>query len=601
MFQGDRSTADLTVLLQTISNDIKEDGKWDDKGTRMKIAEWSADADSSGRLEQIRKNVEGWGLSLKVPNFEQFVRNLWNIEYGLDSCNTANNGVVKAATAGKQKGTKTRYICKDDETGLLRWQIASDLEKDTYQWADSTDGALKNGDVTSKVYVFDSTGSFNGTAGWREAKSIEKQYGGCREALYDSIRTDKVYAYYYTCRKTTHTWVREVDYLLIDTQYWPDSTDGKVKWGDSIGVATPGDRICYVWDDAAQYKGWRTGNTSDCTLGLLGCTAKRGGEMRKATSGRYYSCSENNWVEITDEVYINTYLYRCTIDGEGDRVFKDGDLVYGIEMTTTRYACENEQWRSTKTGEEQAGKACTARLQGTILGDTITCDTLNWRTTIVYDYPVGKTWFNEDLEYGTLEDERDGRTYRTIKIGDQVWMAENLQYADSIQSPYLKGQSWCYNEDSLNCLKGGRYYSWTAAMDIHYKWQDDSPYAVEGLIGEPHQGICPSGWHMPSYDEWNEMYDAIGTTPYAMQAMRQRLWASANNASGFSALPVGYYYYGYFSEIGFNAKFWGSTECGKRYGDTWSLDADIALLNKFDESKSFGFPVRCVQDTPAEP
>ncbi len=601
MFQGDRSVADLTTLLQTIANDMETDGSWDDAATRMKIAEWSADADSAGRLAKIRGNVAGWGLSSKVPNFEQYVRNFWYKEYGLDSCTAKKVGNVKAATAGKRKGTNTRYICKDvDGLGNMRWVIASDIEKDTYGWKNLTDGTLKNGDVTGKVYVFDETGSFNGTAGWREAESIEKQYGGCREALFDSIRTDKVYAYYYTCKKSTHTWEREVDYLLIDTQHWPDSTDGKVRWGDSIGVATQGSRICYVWDASKPYKGWRTGNTSDCTLGLLGCTAKRGGEMRRAASGRYYSCSENSWTEVADEVYINTYLYRCTIDGEGDKVYKDGDLVYGIEMTTTRYACENEQWRSTKTGEEQAGKACTARLQGAIQGDTITCDNGNWRTTIVYDYPVGKKWFNENLDYGTLEDDRDHRTYRTIKIGNQVWMAENLAYSDSIQSPYLKGQSWCYNDDSLNCLKGGRYYSWTAAMNIHYKWLDDSPYAVEGLIGEPHQGICPNGWHVPTGDEWNEMYDAIGTTPYAMQAKGQRLWPDAKNKSGFSALPAGYYYYGDFREIGYNSKFSGSTELGKRYGDTWSLDASLAVLNKFSDGKSFGFSVRCVQDTPAE-
>ncbi len=603
MFQGDRSVADLTTLLQTIANDMEKDGTWDDSKTRMKIAEWSADADSAGRLATIRNNVAGWGLSSKVPNFEQYVRNFWYKEYGLDSCKT--EGVVKAATAGKRKGSKTRYVCKDvDGLGDMRWVIASDIEKDTYGWKNSTDGALKNGDVTGKVYVFDETGSFNGTAGWREAESIEKQYGGCREALYDSIRTDKVYAYYYTCKKSTHTWVREVDYLLIDTQHWPDSTDGKVRWGDSIGVATEGDRICYVWDDAKLYKGWRTGNTSDCTLGLLGCTAKRGGEMRRASSGRYYSCSENSWTEVADEVYINTYLYRCTIDGEGDKVYKDGDLVYGIEMTTTRYACENEQWRSTKTGEEQAGKACTALLQGTILGDTITCDTLNWRTTIVYDYPVGKKWFNEDLEYGTLKDKRDGRTYKTIKIGNQVWMAENLAYSDSIQSPYLKGQSWCYNNDSLNCLKGGRYYTWTAAMNIHYKWKSASPYEVEGLIHEPHQGICPDGWHVPTWNEWNEMYDAIGTTPYAMQAKGQRLWPDATNVSGFSAIPVGRKNRN--EKMGEEALFWGSDQLQKdgenwlSFAYAWNLNVNLVLdcgngCRWFEKNNMIS--VRCVQDS----
>ena len=597
MFQGDRSAADLTVLLQTISNDMKEDGTWDDKGTRMEIAEWSADADSSGKLAEIRKNVEGWGLSLKVPNFEQFVRNFWNIEYGLDSCNAKYENVVKAASAGKRADTKTRYICKDDGAGLLRWQIASDIEKDTYQWKDSTDGALKNGDVTGKVYVFDSTGSFNGTAGWREAESIEKQYGGCREALFDSIRTDKVYAYYYTCKESLHTWVREVDYLLIDTQYWPDSTDGKVKWGDSIGVATPGDRICYVWDDAAQYRGWRTGNTSDCTLGLLGCTAKRGGEMRKATSGRYYSCSNNEWVEISDDVYINTYLYRCTIDGEGERVYKEGDLVYGIEKNTTRYACENEQWRDTKASEEQAGKACTRKLQGFIQGDSITCDAREWRPSIFYDYPVDKDWTNPELTYGTLEDKRDGRTYKIIDINGITVMAQNLVYSDSIKSPYLKGQSECYQNDTINCLKGGRYYRWTAAMNIDAKWNEASPYMVDGLIKTPHQGICPDGWHIPTNDEWEKLYKGFDWS--AQQAKGILKWKKATNASGFSALPTSYD--GSLTFARDFATFWSASERNEKQADYWAVASDNAgisinllhLTYKHQHSHS----VRCFKDS----
>ena len=613
VFLGDRSAAELLALLQEVSNDITADGTWDDAAVKMGMAEWSADADSSGRLETIRTNVANWGLSLMVPNFEKYIRHFWYTEYGLDSCNADSVGVVKAASAGKRKGTKTRYICKDmagenNATNDFRWVIASDIEKDTYGWKDSTDGVLKTGDVTGKIYVFDKLGSFNGTAGWREAESIEKQHGGCVEALYDSIRTDKVYAYYYTCKKSTHTWVREVDYLIIDTQYWPDSSDGAVKWGDSVGVVDNLERICYVWDEAPQYNGWRTGNTSDCNLGLLGCTAKRGGEMRKSADGRYYSCSENNWVEITDEVYINTYLYRCTIDGEGERVYKDGDLVYGIEFTTTRYACENEQWRSTKPGEEQAGKACTVKLQGYILGDTITCDTLNWRTTIVYDYPVGKKWFNEDLEYGTLEDHRDGRVYRTIKIGNQVWMAENLAYADSIKNPYLKGQSWCYNDDSLNCLKGGRYYNWTAAMNIHYKWLDASPYEVEGLIGSPHQGICPDGWHLPTGDEWYELYDAVGTTPYAIQAKGQRLWSDATNESGFTALSTGYLYVycpnfdycgGFFEDVGLTTHFAGALE-DDRQDNFLGWGVTKYQADRYGNRKWSGFSVRCVQDASAE-
>ena len=598
LFQGDRSVAQLSELLTKIATDMEKDGTWDDAATKMTIAEWAADADSSGRLESIRNNVKAWGLSSMVPNFEQHVRHFWNTEYGLGDCSADSAGLVKAASAGKRKGSKTRYICKEmgELTGDYRWVVASDIEKDTYKWKDGTDGALKAGDVTGKKYVFDKLGSFNGTAGWRVAESIEQQYGGCVEALYDSIRTDKVYAYYYTCKKESHTWVREVNYLIIDTQYWPDSTDGKVKWGESIGVATPGTRICYVWDEAEQYNGWRTGNASDCNLGLLGCTAKRGGEMRKAASGRYYSCSNNSWTEITDDVYINTYLYRCTIDGEGDKVFKEGDLVYGIEKTKTRYACENEKWRDTKTGEEQAGKACTAKLQGTIQGDTLTCDAGNWRPSIVYDFPVGKVWTNPDLTYGKLVDERDGRVYKTIEINGYTVMAENLNYADSLKSPYLKNNNWCYNRDSTNCLKGGRFYSWTAAMDIDSKWQNASPYGVEGLIKKTHQGVCPNDWHIPTNEEWSALFKNVGYA--AQQSVGHPLWKNATNASGFSALPIGDYQ-NFYVKLGINANFLSTAERNDSYVYYWLLSENSGSLSSSMSStigKSIGIAVRCFKD-----
>ena len=592
MLQGDRPVAKFSELLTKISSDIEKDSAWKDADTKKEIAQWCANADSSGRLDTIRQNVEGWKLSLMVPKFEKHVRHFWNTEYGLGDCTADKNGDVVKATKG-MAGEKTRYICKEigELTDDYRWVIASDIEKDTYKWKDGKDGALKAGDVTGKTYVFDKLGSFNGTAGWREAESIEKQHGGCVEALYDSIRTDKVYAYYYTCKKSTHTWVREVDYLIIDTQYWPDSTDGKVKWGDSIGVATPGDRICYVWDDAPQYNGWRTGNNDDCNLGLMGCTAKRAGEMRKSANGRYYSCSTNSWTEIKDTIYINTYLYRCTIDGEGENVYKEGDLVYGIEKKKTQYACENEKWRDTKASEEQAGKACTAKLQGLILRDTLTCDANNWRETIFYDYPVGKDWTNPTLTYDTLKDNRDGRVYKTIEINGITVMAENLNYADSVSSPYLKGQTRCYQNDSTNCLKGGRYYTWTAAMDIDSKWQGAVTAVVEGLIEKPHRGICPDGWHIPTNDEWNALFSGIDYA--AQQAVGNLGWKNATNASGFSALPVGDNNGG-FSDVGSYANFWSATENGSNYAYRWDLNASDANLGY--GRKDYGFAVRCFKD-----
>ena len=628
LLQGDRTESELSELLTKISTDMEEDGAWNDAAMRMKIAEWAADADSAGRLYDIMQNLYQW-FSYVDYSFINYIRGFWNREYKLGVCDEDSSGVVKAAAAGKRMGTDTRYICRDDV-----WRVADEFEKDTYGWADTTDGSLKNGAVTGKVYVFDSTGSYDGNKGWRNVdpnRRVEELHGGCREELYDSLRSYKelawdgsVHATFYLCEKETHQWKwlsqwTDADHLFIDTFHWLDATDGTARLGDSLGVADlyyQSYRTCYVWDDAEAYKGWREGNSNDCSLGLQGCTAKREGEIQKGSDSLFHACSNNTWEEYTyDDVYINTYLYRCTKSDVGENVYKEGDFVYGIEKKRSRYVCDNEKWRAASAREEILGMPCIAEKYGVILGDTVTCDAGDWRKVILYDYPLDKDWTNPDLTYGVLLDSRDGRTYKTIEINGTQVMAENLQYADSNRTTYLKGQSWCYNNDSTNCQKGGRFYSWSAAMNIDSRWNFDSPYEVDNLISTPHQGICPDGWHIPTNSEWRALEEwtwnlSDGAEGYALSAKGYAGWKNATNVSGFTALPTGWAYNGVYStnEIDFSygsgwmARFWSATE----YGQYRAINADISTEGYFrssfisdtdsDDRKKFGFSVRCFKN-----
>ena len=70
-----------------------------------------------------------------------------------------------------------------------------------------------------------------------------------------------------------------------------------------------------------------------------------------------------------------------------------------------------------------------------------------------------------DADKKTLTDNRDGQVYKTVTIGDQIWMAENLNYADSSETPSLEGKSWCFDNDTAKCTTGGRLYTWAAAID----------------------------------------------------------------------------------------------------------------------------------------
>lgn len=564
LFQGDRQVASLSELLSKISTDMKEDGTWDNVSTKLAIAEWAADADSSGRLKTIRNNVKAWGLSNMVPNFEKYVHHFWTKEYGLGDCTADSAGIVKAAAAGKRKGTQTRYICRDG-----RWIIANDYEKDTYGWKAGEDGDVKVGAVTgTKYYLYDVV-----KKEWRDATLMEQVLGGCIE----SVESDKtkntglVNGAWYKCEN--RIWIK-TSAFFVDTQEWVSGSDGDVDKGDNTDAY-------YVYDEAEG--AWRTASAYDYTLGLYGCTTNRTGVMGQSkTDKKYYSCSsDHSWILVNDKVAYNTVDYDCD---------EEGKMVLGKVDKKTYFVCDGGLWREATTNEERIGEACTAAMQGFFnKTKTRVCDNNDFRDATIYDFEVGeKNYFNPYKEYSELKDIRDGRTYKTVTINGITVMAENLNYADEDEHSYLVDNNWCYNDDTTNCLKGGRYYTWTAAMDIDSKWQ----YAgvPEGTIQKPHQGICPDGWHIPTKEEWTALFSGEGYTAQ-QQAVGNVLWTEATNESGFSALPAGRYFGGRepFELVGWEAYFWSATE-----SCYWSIDG--SYMRYAGSNKSYGYSVRCFKD-----
>ena len=213
--------------------------------------------------------------------------------------------------------------------------------------------------------------------------------------------------------------------------------------------------------------------------------------------------------------------------------------------------------------------------------------------------------------YGTMTDSRDGNTYKTVKIGEQVWMAENLNYADSVKTPSLKENSWCYGNVAANCEKYGRLYTWTAAIDSVKLANDvmnplDCGYGKTCDFSGTVQGICPSGWHLPSRDEWNTLITAVGGDSKAGTALKSTSgWTSLNGVSGngtdafgFSALPAGYRRYnGDFKYEGDYAFFWSSTEDDSYYAAYYmSIFVETYATLNLSSSKPYGYSVRCLKD-----
>ena len=128
---------------------------------------------------------------------------------------------------------------------------------------------------------------------------------------------------------------------------------------------------------------------------------------------------------------------------------------------------------------------------------------------------------------GTFTDERDGQVYKTIQIGEQIWMAQNLNYAYTGVKFRAKGNtsdstSWCYENKVSNCDKYGRLYTWSAVMDSAAQFIENARTTcgysnlTEGTLGSrcnpnsPHRGICPEGWHVPTEQEFSTLHTYIG-------------------------------------------------------------------------------------------
>ena len=275
-----------------------------------------------------------------------------------------------------------------------------------------------------------------------------------------------------------------------------------------------------------------------------------------------------------------------------------------------------EKANSSSSDARQAGSssAVIASSSSTIRNDNSSLsETTQSSSSITTATPCNVDGVNNCV-YGSLTDSRDGKTYKTVKIGDQVWMAENLNYAYT-GVPYKYGSlrygsftsdstSWCYKNDSENCAKYGRLYTWAAAMDSVGKWSTNGKgcgYDTTCSPTYPVRGICPEGWHLPDITEWNALFTAVGGRSTAGMVLKSTSgWYNSSNGSdafGFLALSAGFGgYSGLFSNEGYSASFWSSTEGSIRYAYDMYLyhSDDGADLGDSDKNKVFS--VRCLKD-----
>ena len=182
-------------------------------------------------------------------------------------------------------------------------------------------------------------------------------------------------------------------------------------------------------------------------------------------------------------------------------------------------------------------------------------------------------------EMSTFTDSRDGKIYKTIKIGTQTWMAENLAYKAS-------GDCWAYDDDNSNVNKYGYLYSWDNA-----------------------KASCPAGWHLPNDSEWTILINFLGGESIAGGKLKETStthWRSPNTSAGndfgFTALPGGFHEE--FGAWGGEAGFEGIGDKGFWWSSTWHITFGVSFLSiKYNDSVvtrdtygTNGLSVRCIKD-----
>lgn len=214
----------------------------------------------------------------------------------------------------------------------------------------------------------------------------------------------------------------------------------------------------------------------------------------------------------------------------------------------------------------------------------------------------------DNCEYGELKDERDGKTYKTVKFGNQWWMAENLNYADSAKTPSLKGKSWCYGDEPDNCAKYGRLYTWAAAIDsVALATDSENPQdcgymrSSKNILPDVVHGICPDGWHLPDYRDFSNMLVHVGGYSIAGTVLKsQSGWNEGGNgtdAFGFNVLPAGIRFdEGAFEGLGDGADFWSATESDLEQAFSLYASYENEYSGVMDYGKNYAFSIRCVKD-----
>ena len=557
MVQGGLDESALAKRLGKFEDSFAESGEWSDDETKAAIAEWVESAVASGELDSIRKNVVDWGYAGEVPAFEKYV------ETFVDSAAVSSSS-AKIPTSDEPVESSS---AEESSSSAV---VPENVEE-------SSDGK----DVQHS-----------------EMSSSSEDIRAVEGSLTDS-RDGQVYK---TVAIGNQIWMAEnLNYKTENSYCYNDSTENCAKYG----------RL-YVWSEAMDVcpEGWHLPDTTEwytLLYGTIGDIAVVGIEE----VGRNIR-SKNGWLnQGTGGIDATDALgFSVLPGGSGDFGSYVGKgynanfwtaLSYSNRESYSVYISYNN---AVAFSIDDKGIFESVRcLKGKPVGASSSSSSAVSSSSVAIPISVlCKTEVVDACEYGTLTDDRDGQTYKTVKIGKQWWMAENLNYNFSVDS--LGIGSYCYNDSAKYCEKYGALYTWAVAMDSAGLWSDDAKgcgYEAECSPKQPVQGICPAGWHMPDTTDWGVLRDILGENAGIM-LKSQTAWYNdpqpGTDAVGFTALPGGLWY-GILSEYEHESEaayFW-STSSYKNIGVYYkSVGIDLHYLKTGLDYMNGRLSVRCLKN-----
>jgi uncharacterized protein (TIGR02145 family) len=365
-----------------------------------------------------------------------------------------------------------------------------------------------------------------------------------------------------------------------------------ILWSGSGSLGNRGS-WCNIWS-ISQYSsgdGWHLANAiDDCYMG-----------HNVKAYGFSLRCIKDGGSSSTTPTVTTTTMSNITQTSaiSGGNVTSDGGAT-----VTTRGVC----WRTTPNPTTADSHTTDGSGTGTFVSNLTGLSPGTPYYVRAYATNSVETAYGNELSFTTqggsscgtpIVDARDGKTYNTVQIGTQCWMAQSLNVGIMIDSALFQSangilEKWCYNNIESNCDEYGGLYEW-------YEFMNYTSSSSSNPSGRP--GICPAGWHIPSDAELTQLVNYLGGDAVAGGKMKEAgtvHWdppnEGATNSSGFTALGAGYQLSEHFENIKKINQIWSSTE----YNSTWAKYRELGYSYencfRYNTPKHEGKTGRCLKD-----